>query len=230
MIESFSICCYWGARPDTVETCTEYVNQTLQSLINTNSPFFQQWYEKAYFRNDALQKKVEVDYKHLLPILKKGKNKKFDHLGIVTGFWNGYPDGEITSIRFTCGSSSNRVPNSVVINLPYEGKAAVELIQYPILKNTITSLIEIWNPERAVIQPSLADSKVTFTTPFLEIGWMTYFSKEYQESHLVRHPCFDEKMEGYGDFLITTKELFSSDNPSHIARLQEYVNQTEFKI
>jgi hypothetical protein len=162
-------------------------------------------------------------------LVENAKDKKFENLGIVEGFWNGLSEEKSSGITFCCGSYSERVGNSVVLKLPYDKIAKDEIVNYNALMNLTALLIKVWHPDKVKVRSNLENDAITSTTRFIEVGWITYFSESFQASHIEAHPPFDGHIEGYGDILSVTKDSFSLKNEEHIKMLQEYVDKVIFK-
>jgi hypothetical protein len=225
-MDSFYIGCYWGARAETVEECSKKVSKTLALLMETGLPYFQQWYKLGKSRKDALKHKVTINEAELVKLLEKGRDRFFPDLGYSLSLWNGLPEEEDLSISFRCGSTFAKTGNTINFNLPKKGEQISDLINFERVYNLLSRLIPIWVPDWAVVD---SYSLIDLIPENEKLGWLTFFSNQYQESELSSHPSFNESLAGYGDFLIVTKDVFSSGNPVHIAKLRELVDKTVFK-
>jgi hypothetical protein len=229
MKESFSITCHWGARQQNTEELAMLIEQTLKELRLINSEYFGRWFKKGYSVKEALQEELELSYSYILPLVKKAKNKQFEDLGIVEGFWNGLLDIKASDITFRCGSFSKRVGNSIVLQLPYDDIANQQIVRYNVALKLLSIFVKVWNPDKLQVRSNLDYDVINYSTRFLEVGWLTYFSESFQDSNIEAHPPFDDHIEGYGDILSVTKDSFSLKNEEHIKMLQEYVDKVIFK-
>lgn len=225
-MESFHIGCYWGARSETIEECFKKVSQTLNLLKETELAYFQQWYRLGKSRKDALKHQVSTNEADLVKLLEKGKDKLFPDLGYSISLWNGQKEGEDLRFSIRCGSTFAKTGNTVNFNLPKQGDQINDFINFESIYSLISRLIPIWSPDWVRVESYKARDLVPENE---KLGWLTFFSTHYQERELLSHPPFDESLPGYGDVLIVTKDVFSSENPQHILKLLEYADKTLFK-
>lgn len=178
MIDSFYIGLYWGSKAETLTQVTNKVLQTLQRLAKTDEQFLN-WYERGMSRKQALERKVSLDADTIEIIcrkaVKKGEldEKGYAKNGVVFGLWTGHKNDEESSVSFIAGDvfTNPNLCNNCVLSIPFEGAARERLLQPEKAKEIIASLVEIWEPDYAVLSSHSLRDKLNFGN---SIGWITY--------------------------------------------------------
>lgn len=178
MIDSFYIGLYWGSKAETLTQVASKILQTLQRLTKTDEQFLN-WYERGMSRKQALEKKVSLDMgtigKICLKAVKKGEldEKGYAKNGFVFGLWTGHKDDEASSVSFIAGDvfTIPNLSNNCVLSIPFEGAARERLLQPEKAKEIIAFLVEIWNPDYAVLTSHQLRDKLNVAN---KLGWITY--------------------------------------------------------
>jgi hypothetical protein len=225
-MDRFHIGCYWGPRLESIELCSKKINQTLLFLQKTHLPYFEQWYRLGRSKKSALKDKVDFSEENLIKSLAARKDDLFPNLGYNLSIWNGKEDGESIGFNVCCSSTSDKISNNINFNLPVKGDTIDHQMNFDTIYTIVKNLIKIWQPEWARVEPYNVRDIIPENT---KIGWITYFSEKFQNEQLVSHPVFDDNFKSYGDFLIVSKDMFSTENITHMNKLRMYIENTKFK-
>lgn len=209
MIDSFYIGAYWGPRAEPLSEVSGKILQTFEKLITVDEQFLN-WYEGGMSRKKALEKKVVFNKETIetlcLQLVKKGEldQKGFAKMGFLFGLWSGHSDEESSSISFNVGKENERLTNACVISIPFEGAARERLLEPGKAKEIISILIEIWNPDYAVLASSELNNMLEIVN---DIGWITY------RKSLKRMPKISDKV---------IYEKFGNGHLFHLANESSY--------
>ena len=154
---------YWGARRSDLVSCAALAARHFQALSAASS-LLGHWYLRA---NRKPKEPTEVDVRSnvvLEGLLAKGVNrtdidrKPIPELGWRVGFWNGDAGGWSAATDVHCGlfTPNPNLSNSATLSI--SGDVPNELAT-----TLLRTLVEIWNPDRGVVQRSGAfgDADVT---------------------------------------------------------------------
>jgi hypothetical protein len=178
MVESFVIGAYWGSRAEALPEIKDKVLQTLRRLANTDEQFFH-WYERGMSRKLALEKKVSWDMDAIEKIcrraVKKGEldERGYAKNGFVLGLWTGHKDDEASSISFTVGDvfAIPNLSNNCILSIPFKGAARERLLEPAKVKEIMSILVEIWEPDYTVLTSDGLRDRMDAGN---KIGWITY--------------------------------------------------------
>ncbi|HMK26706.1 MAG TPA: Imm52 family immunity protein [Chitinophagaceae bacterium] len=220
MIESYYIGAYWGSRTEPLAQVKNKILQTLQRLAEIDEQFLN-WYEEANSREKALGKKVSIDADSVerlcLEMVRKGEldEKGFAEMGFLFGIWSGHLDDESSNISFNVGKAftSQHLSNSCVITIPFEGAARERLLQIDKAKKIIALLVEIWNPDYAVLTSHQLRDKLNVAN---KVGWITY-RQSIKNTPMVNNRVSYEKLNN--GYLFTTAFSIDKDTDSSINEL-----------
>jgi hypothetical protein len=229
MTDRIYVGAYWGVRQETAEACTARVVGTLHELDCVDSQFCR-WFTLGRSRKEALRHQVTISQDKLCALLKKGVNRgDFDKqpipdLGFSIGLWNGAPDDESVGLSIHCGMYSPWVNNSVVLDLPSDGKPLGRLLNFAVIRRIALIVVKNWAPDWLTVNTDhLRDDVLKLPVDVPDIGWLTYLSPAYgRPSGLLS--TMVERTDGGGTLLIATREPFSSDNPNHVAGARTIAN------
>ena len=205
MLDSFYIGAYWGSRAEPLDQVKNKIIQTLKLLGELDEQFLN-WYELGMSRKKALENKFvsnDENIKRLcLQKVKKGELDKngFSKSGFIFSLWTGHKEEEASSISFVVGDELkiSNLGNSCVIKIPYEGDAKDRLLKIDKAKKIISFLVEIWNPDYAVLTSHVLGNKLNVLN---EIGWITY-RKSIKRISKISDSIFHEESEnGHWFFL-----------------------------
>lgn len=178
MENSFYIGAYWGSRSESLKQVTNKVLQTFEKLSDIDEQFLN-WYEGGVNRKQALKTKVAFNNETIERLcLEKVKNgeldeKGFAKMGFLFGLWTGHSDEESSSITFSVGASfkSPHLCNSCVLKIPFEGTARERLLRLGKARLIISTLVEIWKPDYAVLTSRDLNDRLAIVN---DVGWITY--------------------------------------------------------
>lgn len=178
MRESFIIGAYWGSRAEQLSQVADNSLETLIKLGQIDEQFLH-WYELGISRSQSLEKQALLTKETLEKLcLQKVKKGELDgngnaKMGFLFSLWTGHKDEESSAISFSVGAQFNtdKLSNSVVIKVPYEGKAKDRLLETSTAKMILELLISIWKPDYAVLTSETLRDKLGVGN---RIGWITY--------------------------------------------------------
>jgi hypothetical protein len=204
MADSFYIGIYWGSRPEPFGEITNKVIQTLKKLGELDEQFLN-WYEQGMSRKKALEKKFSLDAENIkklcLERVKTGElnEKGYASNGFIFGLWTGHKEENSSSISFIVGGAFNtdKLKNSCVLKIPYEGGARERLLNYNKAREIIAELIKIWNADYAVLTSHELSNKLKVVN---EIGWITY-RKLLRRSPKISNKVVYENNDGHWFYL-----------------------------
>jgi len=176
MIDTFYIGAYWRNRKELLNRVVNPTLQTLRELSEVDKQFLN-LYELGMSRQQALEHRISLTPEYI-ERLYRGRVKKndldqdgYNKIGYRLSLWTGHKEGEASTISFNAGSSSKRLTDLCLINLPSEGAAKNRLLQLDKVKEIIKLLIRNWNPDTVVLNSKeLSEALDTMN----ELGWVTY--------------------------------------------------------
>jgi hypothetical protein len=144
---------YWPARQQSLEECSARV---LDSLCALQSHGYQRFFRLGRSRRDGLKREFLVNADTVTALLAKGVNqtdiprRPIPELGWSLSLWSGDSDDESYALRLHCGSYSHVVGNSFVMQLPCSGPHSLPISSDRALA-AYTALVDIWQPEQAIL-------------------------------------------------------------------------------
>lgn len=215
---------YWGDRTEDIDACAEKVLRSLEALGRCD-PAFENIYVVPQERK--VPYKVDVDPAAVRSIMEAGRNREdlppykiIESLGFKGSFVSEdfRKRGFEWSLLFHCGVSVSGVPNSCVLSVPKSGDVRDRMLQYDTARRIIGELVEIWNPDTAVLKKrgtivKQPDGRMTMTK--VPVGWMNYFA-----SHLGKVPenlplTSQIEIDDRGTLLIVTPDPVTMDLPEN---------------
>ncbi len=183
MAEKFYAAAFWGPRAETAQSCAARLSRFLVSLADAD-PLLASWYRIAHSRVSCMTQPVRVHPQDLEALLAAGRNWRDDNgsvlpeLGYSAWMWNGN-DVEV-GLRASCGMYSQRLANSVVVNLPKAEGAGAVLYRPTVARITMAALVECWQPDWATLS-SYSLRRAQDPPPGAPVvGWMTYLAAARQ--------------------------------------------------
>lgn len=221
-MQKFMLGAYWDARADSLEKCTEDAVRFLARLAEID-PLLAHWYERGRSRQDALERKVDVlDAQKLQDLLLAGRNRRdigrevIDELGCKLSLWNGadQEEGE-ASISIHCGAYSERIGNSVIVDLPYQS----ESLEWVGKASSLLALVaEIWRPKWAGIMSKKAMRERDFDGDYPFVDWMVYVPRRIES---VPSPGRVEELNGLGSVVVVQPDPPVGDGAEELARIHQ---------
>jgi len=165
---------YWGIRKEPKEKCAHRVAELFERLRST--PDFAQWFTKGKSVKAAAKIPIPLTAEGIVHCL-KSNNRDTDgsaiaELGFNLNLWN----CGSSSISITCGAFSSVVRNSVVLNLPMAHELKVD--DHKRMRTQMDIIIEVWDPDQAVITSFQLMSEKEGGMPWLTKGWFNYSKDE----------------------------------------------------
>ncbi|HET8885634.1 MAG TPA: Imm52 family immunity protein [Salinimicrobium sp.] len=147
-----SISAIWKSNKKTsVEECSKNILEFLLLLKNHNEKMFSQWYEKGRSKEEALEKKINLEQAYFKNALNRKWDKKFEDLGVRVSYWTGDADeNKSAEISFNLGAYGNKPfnKNLCVITLPEEN----EYYNSEANKESLIRLVvDYWKPDKVLI-------------------------------------------------------------------------------
>ncbi|RKH12513.1 hypothetical protein D7V97_08190 [Corallococcus sp. CA053C] len=226
MIEKYYVGAYWPGRVEPVESYARRAEVFFRLLARCD-PEFLRWFEKAGSRATALQLPVAPDGESLRRLF-ESKYRRGD--GEVSfSAWNGASDGASSSVRFACGSTSEFVGDTCVLELPPGGAARERLLTAPVMEQALRAAVLAWEPDQAIATSTAHRDQVSEdATPGSFVGWIMYFARQRGPVPPLPAPVRIEPVGDQGTLIILTPERFTASNPEHVAlaaRVQELLDR-----
>jgi hypothetical protein len=147
---------HWYNRPKTLKECADELYEFLNILKSYKPEFFSQWYEGAFSKKKALEKKVEITYDYVKKHLSEGKYKDNDYNKYCYNFgvWNGNPKDSLSGgISASLGSNEEKGwSNNFIVDFPYDGPQMEYFREPKNLDELIKIMIDYWKPEKYQIR------------------------------------------------------------------------------
>jgi len=224
MSRGFYLGAYWKNRPESPEACTQHLVAFLQQL-RTYDPIFSRWFQKGRSLAEALKKEVALTEESLLPIVRKGVNRRdFDHqpipeLGFAIYLWAPVSGEDAIRLDVDCGCYGAYTGNNCILDFPTEPAVASRLLQVDRLIELFRLVIASWDPEwGTVVSPALQDA-VPVPVRQMWPGWLTYLSSRKGRLTTVSPPARIVPIDGHGQLIVAMDELPSPENPTHVEQL-----------
>lgn len=200
MARSFYIAAYWGSRAESLLHIRDKILQTLE-LLATIDQHFLNWYERGMSRKQALERGVSLSAENIERLCRKAvkktelDNRGFSKNGFHFGLWTGHPNNETSSISFTVGDTFKitNLSNVCTISIPSEGVARERLLQVEKAKKVLSILVDVWNPDYAVLMSHDLSEKLNTGN---KIGWITYHKSIKQVPKLSSKIVYEKSNNG----------------------------------
>jgi hypothetical protein len=229
---SYRIRTDWAARAETTRACAIRMARMLTNLAALHSAFAR-WYEQAWTLEEAFVPlcKMPPQINELTEVFDKGRhftdvsNELMADLGYSVGAWNGVDGPDGVSMSLGVGSYTEQRPFPNEVGITVHGLGALEpgspdLINAKCLKAVLLTMIDAWEPSWANIADWDYGHKALSTTRILQpfrSGWMTYLSSPYARKVTPPLSAITESVDGGGILMLATNEVFTPDNPQHVA-------------
>lgn len=224
-MQDFMLGAYWGARPDSLENCTENAVRFFARLAEID-PLLAHWFERGRSRKDALEKSVDTsDARKLHDLFLRGQNRRdvdnevIDELGFRLSVWNGASEETAeASVSLQCGAYSERIGNNVLIDLPYQSK---DLKWIENVSSLVALVAEIWQPSWAGVMSNKAMRERDFNAARPFVDWVVYVP------HLVKSVPQPSRVEvqGLGSIVVVQPNPPLGDEPEELARIRLIENR-----
>ena len=216
MAQSYVIAVYWGPRKEAVDRCARRAAHLLKGLAECD-PVFSKWFKLGQSREAALRHGVEPKPDTLLLLLRDGQSH-VEGAGSHIGLWTGSTDCGSAGFSLNCGSYSQYVPNSCVINMPTDETIASRLLQAPTLVEMMRCMVTAWEPDWGITNPSGAldvlEEYQGEERPL--VGWLTYLDTSPGSIPRLPSPVQVMSMGRQGSLVITTDERFTMSKTHHL--------------
>ncbi len=95
---------WWRKDQPSIEESVESIYTFLLLLKRHNPNLFAFWYESAYSKEKAMERKVDVTPEYIQKKLYKNRDKLFDDLGSSVSLWTGHENDDLAgSVSFRIG-------------------------------------------------------------------------------------------------------------------------------
>ncbi|QSQ23730.1 immunity 52 family protein [Pyxidicoccus parkwayensis] len=226
--ETYFAGAYWGARKESPGECARRIERLLASIAQID-PAFAHWFQLGKSRKDALKRPIEPKLMELEALVQKGKDRKFEDLGFSLGGWNGAGDDyDAAGFSIHCGSYTDVVANSCVIDLPSRGLNSDRVLTSSVLASLVKCMATAWEPDSAVAMSSPHLQLIDKGIPFAVLpGWVTYLARHRGAVPPLPAPVSIEPVEDKGTLIILTPERFTVANPEHVALAERVREQLD---
>ena len=183
MTDTFYIGAYWYQRKQLLDEIIEPSIATLKGLQEFDDQFGN-LYELGRSRKHALERKISITPEYIRKLYLKNVKKNdldvsgYNTIGFRLSAWTGHQDYESSKISLNVGINSEKFVNRCLISIPSEGIARGRLLQIKKVKQTFDLIIEIWNPDYAVLTSRDLLEALDIMN---EVGWVTYVKKLWRK-------------------------------------------------
>jgi hypothetical protein len=141
------IAAFWHQRKENLSEVTGKLVLFLETLQNSNSILFKQFFRKGKSKKESLKNSLALNAAEISGILSSDQ-LEYKKEGFTASVWTGQDkDEEAAQIRVSLGSFSDYLKNSCVLELPDEGYQSdfykIEANQ----QELIEILKSVWQPE-----------------------------------------------------------------------------------
>lgn len=232
----YTIWAYWQNREENASACAVRLARMFENLAAANSAF-SHWYKQAMTLAESYKPfcAMPPQIKDLAAIIQQGQHKKdvppepWPELGFSVSAWNGI-EGE-RGLRFgvRAGAYGDRrvFPNNVTIDVHSHSPENADLINSSTMNRALAAVIDSWEVSWGCVCSALYTKRLyagksfapgaTAPPPFRS-GWMSYLSAPYAARIVPpKEAAIVETMPHGGLLMRATDEVFSMENPAHLA-------------
>jgi len=140
--------------PTNAPLIAKKILETLLVLKEIDSDLFSEWYETAYSKKRALEKKVLLNEASILKLVEKDWNKKFPDLGCYFSLWTGKKnDLHNSSISFSLGTTNpnKNIPNNLVLSFPFDQDLWIKPDDAKVI-TIVNQLARIWEVNKSKVE------------------------------------------------------------------------------
>jgi hypothetical protein len=222
MTQSLFLGAYWDARRSNADECADQVSRFIEGM-SAIDPLLGQWFERGRSRKEARTRQInDHDRESLRALLCKGQNRYdegggvIEELGYSLGGWNGADnEDEEASLSIHCGSYSERVGNSIALDLPVQSEVLSDLQKAVALLKVVA---EIWQPRWAGIMSERAMRERNFDADQPFVDWMVYVPRVIQSASPLASVI---PLEGLGSIVVVQTEPPRGDDPEELERIRQ---------
>jgi hypothetical protein len=226
--QAFKLFAAWGPRADDTRACAARLACMLEELSKAH-PAFAHWNEQAWRRADATRPFCSMPPRiDELSAVFGARPKQRVHgreRGYSASAWNGLNNSCGLWFRVTCGDG-NQWPsiyfsNSFSMEMSARDAENADLTSAASMRAVLLAVVAGWDPAWAEItdwryKNALKNPEGKPGPPFRS-GWMTYLSAPYAQRISPPPEAITEPVLGGGMLLLSTREPFDAENPTHVA-------------
>jgi hypothetical protein len=219
MQENFNMCMYWpGGQKRRLIAYLEDMADYLKAIAPLD-PLLSTWFLKGNSVAEARQLDFLSDFRSCYEKLARRKhNREADRhpdMGFCFGIWNGH-----TEVAQGMSVSSDRgwaKPDYLNLGLPWRSEVSENLFRIPTLVTIIHTAAKRWPLRWAHVSSDEYQCDKVILRGFRGVGWMAYVpallaKSDFPEAAQIIH------LGTLGSVVVTTNEVFSSENPDHVER------------
>lgn len=220
----------WTARHETALSCGARLARMLEQLAAIH-PDLAHWFAGAEERNggsvptDRLSLVAASLAKHLSEgmVRRDSDDAPVPELGNRLHAWNGIDTDRGCLLEVTAGAVASGGPFANDVDLKFRKATAInaDLVTPDVLKSSLLCMVDAWEPDWAVLWDwdywKRIQNPNTGQLPKIRSGWMTYLSAAYARRISPPIEAKRESVKDGGLLLMATEELFSADDPAHVA-------------
>lgn len=216
MKETYYAGTYWLARSESAEACARRAESFFR-LLKLCDPAWTHWYEPAASWVEARERLFSTDAAHFQETF--GQQKRQGEDEFTFHVWTGDSLEETTSVDGRCGSSSQRLHSSCVVNPCDEGPIGERLLTASVMADVLRAMALAWEPEWGVVTSHQYDEMVSeqVMPAGTSVGWVMYFSRLRGSVPPLPAPVRIEPVEDKGTLVVLTPERFTASHPEHVA-------------
>lgn len=231
----YTIWVYWPNRQEDAHACATRLARTFEDLVVANSAF-SQWYRKADKLADAFRPfcAMPPQIEELAKIFQKGQHRKdvppdpWPELGYSVYAWNGISDARGLWFHAHVGSydDSRVFPNIMTIDVRSYSPENADLIDAGTLRAALMAVVTAWDGAWGCVDSALYTKRIyegkSFARgqpapPPFRSGWMIYLSAPLAANIAPPSEAIVEVRPKGGLLMRATDDVFSVENPSHLA-------------
>lgn len=221
MSETYYIGIYWKLRDGSIENWGRQLHHSLICLASVDS-LFERWLLKGKDYT-ASQKEVSIkDSSFIEQLISENSDGK-----AIVGLWNFLPENPKVSVSLTLKLGFKH--NSLVINLPppLESEAANKLLSYSAMVQTLSCLIQFWNPDAALVTSRHYREilKEAYPDKIPYFGWMTLLNQESKEIPIALKDIEVVSITQNQQLLIAMRERLTVQNNEHLTLMSQIVTE-----
>jgi hypothetical protein len=223
---SYSITTYGRPREETTRDCAVRMARMLTGLAALH-PAFARWYQQAWTLEEAFVPfcKMPPQVEELTQVFEDGRhftdlsNELMPDLGYSVNAWNGIegPHGLHMRVHVGAYTDIRPFPNDVELTVQGLKPGNADLINAKYLKAILLTMIDAWEPSWADTADGKSVNRFSRPLPPFRSDWMTYLSAPYARKVTPPSSAITEPVAGGGVLMLATNEVFTPDNPQHIA-------------
>lgn len=224
-ISPLCLCAYWGPRRESTEQCAVRLYAMFSKLSAYAPMLATAWYEHTSSRKQALRMPAKLRSRdYFVALLDRSRNfndrkKPMQEAGFVVSLWNGYENEREVAVTITCGSFSQWLLNSVVIDFSEDFIDSRSMVM---LSHVLNAVAEAWQPDWGAVMSRKAMNARGFCAKQPFVDWMLYLSARVMPTAPdLPSPSAVSMLDSLGSIIVVQTEPPDLADPDHQRRIQQ---------